>query len=197
MNFKKLMKTNSTFRRLVNEEAKRFAEIIKHYDSNNNSQILKEYSADKIWNSMSEEEQWDAIGATADDEGPDLADKWTGARWDELPADLQDSIDLGEYELADDDQFGRSMIRGIKKAISENPIAKEFVDKFLKASGRASIDTLTVKQAGELNAGMWKYVRSKETTQETPTHFSINPREVPSGAPSKNRDWRGGMWTGD
>lgn len=183
--FKSLLETNKTFRKIYTEEAVRFGKI------------LKEYSADKIWNSMSEEEQWDALGATADDNGPDIADKWAGSKWDEIPADIQDSIDLGSYELASDDQFGRSMIRGVKSEMGTNPIAAKFVTAFLEKLGKKSIDDLSVEQASQLNSSMWNYVRSSSNTGSTPSNITINPRDTTGGEPSKNRDWRGGMWTGD
>ncbi len=158
--------------------------------------ILNEvYSADRVWDAMSEDEQEEALMATADDEGPDLADKWTGAKWDEIPSDLQDMINLSDYELAIDDKFGRSLLRGIKNALQSNPTAKTFVDKFLRAVNRTSVENLTVNQVTKLNTGLYQFLsQSSPGTQSTPTY---NPREIPSGAPSKNRDWRGGEWTGD
>jgi len=161
--------------------------------------ILNEgYSADRIWALMTPEERETAILSTNDDDGPDLADQYAEDEWDAVPADLQDQIDLSEYELAMDDKFGRSLIRGTKNIIQENPGSSAFVSKFLKTVGRNTVEDLTVKQITKLNVGLQRYLESqKTTTSGMPTMTDLNPRDLPSGAPSKNRDWRGGMWTGD
>lgn len=181
--------------KIFNHKNPRHIQILKEELARAKKILNEEYSADRVWDAMSEDEQWEVIGATSDDDGPDLADKWAGAKWDEIPADIQDMINLSDYELAIDDKFGRSLLRGIKNALDTNPTAKTFVDKFLQTIGRASIDNITVDQATKLNKGIYQFLgQGVIGTQTTSTY---NPREIPSGAPSKNKDWRGGMWTGD
>ena len=178
----------------------RHIQILKEELARAKKILNEEYSADRVWAAMSEQEQEEALMATADDEGPDLADKWTGAEWDEIPADLQDQINLSDYELAIDSKEGRVMLRGIKNALVSNPKAQQFIDKFLKAVNRTSVDNITMDQSQKLNIGVYRFIQSLQPQSNTNTSdltSNLNPRDLPSGAPSKNKDWRGGMWTGD
>jgi hypothetical protein len=126
--------------------------------------ILQEgyqYSVDEIWKEMSDDERYDAIAATRDDEGPDLADQYASGTWDEIPADIQDSIDLSKYQLAKYDMGGRSMLRGIDTALKQNPSSKTFVDKFVQKVKRSDLRNITVTQSYQLNVGLWNYIESK------------------------------------
>jgi hypothetical protein len=156
--------------------------------------ILQEgYSADSIWDTMTQTDRKEAL-YVAKVQDPT---KYQDGVWDNIPADIQDLIDLSDYAIADDDQAGRSLLRGIQNAVRQNPTAQVFVDKFLKKIGRTELNKITVDQASKLNTGIWQYIASKNAPNNTTTTFDLNPRDVPSGAPSKNRDWRGGYYTGD
>jgi hypothetical protein len=152
--------------------------------------LNEEYSADRVWDAMSIKEKEQALSAS--DSNSDVS---VESKWDEIPADVQDSIDLSDYELAIDDKFGRSMMRGIKNSLESDPRGKQFVNKFLKKIGRDSIDNITIDQAAKLNIGIRQFLGQDVIgTKFTSTY---DPRQMPSGEPSKNRDWRGGMYTGD
>jgi hypothetical protein len=174
----------------------RHVQILKEELARAKRILAEGYLADRIWALMTPEERETAILSTNDDKGPDLAD-YAEDEWNDIPADLQDQIDLSQYELAMEDQQGRSLLRGIKGAISENPEkAIEFVKRFLQKIGRQRLEDITLDQATKLNVGIYQYIRP-ETPGTSTSNLSYNPRELPSGAPSKNTDWRGGMWTGD
>ena len=177
--FKSLLESNSTFRKIYTEEAIRFGKI------------LKEYSADKIWNSMSDEDKREALQTAK----VDASDSLVNVVWDDVPADVQDSINLFYYELAKDSREGQTMIRGVKNMVSENPDASKLVDKFLEKVKKSKLEDLNNIEAQKLNIAVGRFIMSKSPGNNAT--FDINPRDTPSGAPSKNRDWRGGMWTGD
>ena len=180
----------------------RHLQILKEELARAKKILNEEYSADQVWDAMTEEEQEEALSVTADDEGPDIADKWTGAKWDEIPSDIQDAINLTDYELAIDDRTnGRVMLRGIKNKQKEYPEqANQFIQTFLKKIGRSDLESITTLQSQQLNIGLNRFIQSSQPTSNVDTSSlttNLNPRDLPSGAPSKNRDWRGGMWTGD
>jgi hypothetical protein len=182
--------------KIFNHKNPRHMQILKEELARAKRILTEGFSADRIWALMTPDERKTAI-STTDDASIDLADQYAENEWDNVPADLQDQIDLSEYELAMDDQQGRSLLRGIKSAITENPEkANEFIKKFLKKIGRKRLEDITIDQATKLNIGIYQYIRP-ESTDSTTSTLSYNPRDLPSGAPSKNRDWRGGMWTGD
>lgn len=137
-----------------------------------------EYSADEVWAAMSTEERRKVAPGQ---ENIDI--------WDEIPAEVQDSINLTDYELAKYDRSGRTYLRGIERF--EKQITEPVVEKFLKRIGRNSVDSLTVDQAMKLNIVLQQYLN-----QDVPSRSisNINPRDFGSG-PSMAPGRRG--WTGD
>lgn len=133
-----------------------------------------EYSADEVWAAMTTEERRKAAP------GHENTDAW-----DFIPADVQDSINLADYELAKYDRSGRTYLRGIERF--QKDITEPVVEKFLKRVGRNSVDALTVDQAMKLNIVMQQYLN-----RDTPARSmsDINPRDF-GGGPNR----RG--WTGD
>ena len=177
--------------KLFNHKNPKHLQILKEELTRAKKILNEEYSADRIWDSMSPEDRKAALYVAKAADSDTLVD----ANWDDVPADVQDLVDLGNYELAIDDKFSRAMLRGIKSALQSNPNAKQFVDKFLRKIGRTSIESITIDQATKLNKGIHQFLgHGVIGTQSTSTY---NPREMPSGAPSKNRDSLGGMYTGD
>lgn len=120
------------------------------------------YNEDKIWDAMTEDERWEAIAATADDDGPDLADKYYAEKWDNVPDSITDQIDMSKYKLARFDiGFGTSLLRGIKTIRDVNykndpdyekikTAIQKLIDEYCKEAGR-QLDDLTSKQAMDLN----------------------------------------------
>ena len=141
--------------------------------------MVQPYNADDIWDSMNNMDRKEALYVAKEPNPDALLD----SVWDNIPEDVQDLIDLGEYQLARKDQGGRSLLRGIESAIKENPEVSSFIDKFLKKIGRASIQDITVKQAYKLNPAVWQYIASKKPiASKTPADSNIDPysRKNPS-----------------
>ena len=133
-----------------------------------------EYSADEVWAAMTPEER---RKVAAGHENIDT--------WDSVPADVQDNINLSDYELAKYDRSGRTYLRGIERF--QKDITDPVVEKFLKRVGRNSVDALTVDQAMKLNIVMQQYL-NRDTPERSTS--DINPRDF-GGGPNR----RG--WTGD
>lgn len=168
---KKLNLNNETFRRILKEELA----IVRNV-------INENYSADKIWSSMSEKDRENSLLASNDDIGPDLADQYaTEMTWDRIPADIQDTLDLSAYELANDDQIGRTNLRAIAALSSRDTKAKQIVDKFIQAVGRQSIQTLTKKQSTKLLAAIHSMDTGAAEKPWNPNDFgNINPNDYGS-----------------
>ena len=161
---------NPLFRKILKEEL----DIVRNV-------INENYSADKIWSSMSENDRETVLLASADDNGPDLADQYSvESVWDNVPADIQDTLDLSEYELANDDQIGRTNLRAIVSLSNNDMKTKQIVDKFLQATGRQSIQTLTKKQSTKLLAAI--HARERGVTKSwNPNNIgNINPNDYGS-----------------
>lgn len=142
-----------------------------------------EYSTDEIWSNMTQEERNRVAGGTGYE---------SATSWDDIPADVQDSINLSDYELAVYDMGGRSSLRGIENLVRKNPEASKVVDAFLKRVDRKSLNTLTAKQAMNLNVAIIQFLASPIASNKPSS--DINPRDF-GGGPSMASGRRG--WTGD
>jgi hypothetical protein len=166
--------------------------------------ILKEgyqYSVDEIWDAMSDQERYEAIAATRDDEGPDLADEYADGPWDDIPADIQDTINLNDYQLAKYQIGGGSAnLRAIENFKTKNPDDAKLIDQFVKKVGRKDFRSLTVKQSYKLLLAIHELHRAtmKNTQPDIsqPTNTTkVNPYDMPGGRPS--RGYMGSKYTGD
>jgi hypothetical protein len=149
MNFKKLMATNPTFRRIVNEEAKRFAKIIKQYDSG------KQLSEDKTTFPL-----------------------------------VRGILNM----IFDDARFINAA--DVRKMV-QTFINSDSDDKEALRIALFAYDDENPTKIYDLHKQVTKELMPKNPSE---TEFKIhdtNPRDTSAGDASKNRDWRGGMWTGD
>ena len=162
---KKLNLNNETFRRILKEELA----IVRNV-------INENYNADKIWSSMSEKDRNEAL-YSAKAINPD---ELLNVVWDQIPADVQDTIDLSDYELANDDQIGRTNLRAIAGLSSRDPKAKQIVDRFIKATGRQSIQTLTKKQSVKLLDAIHSRERGVTKSWNPNDMGNINPNDYGS-----------------
>jgi len=175
------------------------------FDINNprHKQILKEeiarakrlmeqtYNADKIWDSMTPEDRKEALYVAKEPNPEALMD----VVWDEIPADIQDLIDLGDYQFARNDQGGGSMLRGIQYAMKQHPEGEVFVKKFLDKVGRTDVRDITVDQAYKLNPALWQYIASKNPQPERPKSAPSNVDPYDRENPS--RGYMGAIYRGD
>ena len=91
--------TNPTHIKILREEIARAKRLIS-----------EAYSADRLWGNMLPDERKGAL-YVAKVENPE---EYLDVRWDDIPADIQDLIDLSAYERATENQTGRSLYRGTK-----------------------------------------------------------------------------------
>ena len=151
------------------------------------------YNTDTVWEKMTDVERNEALYVAKVTEPDELIE----LTWDEIPADIQDIIDLSDYELANTDKGGRTNIRGLEYGLTEHPEAKIFVDKFLKKVGRASLKDITIKQSYELQPAFWSYVNSKRPQQQIQPDTQ-NYTQSGGTEPSRDPFYKGGAsWTGD
>jgi hypothetical protein len=149
--------------------------------------ILKEaYSADRLWGNMLPDERKGAL-YIAKVEDPDT---YLDVRWDDIPADIQDLIDLSAYERATENQTGRSLYRGTKYAMTQDPLANRFVMTFLKQRNKAAIEELTVAEMSDLNVKLWRFVKRNEPKITSSGKSALTPDAYKAG------QGRGG-WQGD
>jgi len=174
---------NLTHIRILKEELARAKRIINE----------STYNADTVWDKMTEVERNEAL-YVAKVTDPDELIK---VIWDKIPADIQDTIDLSDYELANTDKGGRTNIRGLEYGLTEHPKAKTFIDKFLKKVGRTSLKDITIKQSYILQPAFWTYVNSQRPQQQTQRNTQ-NYTQSGGTEPSRDPFYKGGAsWTGD
>jgi hypothetical protein len=136
----------------------RHMEILRE-ELNRAKKILTEaYSADRLWGNMTPDERKSALYVAKVDD----PDEYLDAPWDDIPADIQDLIDLSEYERATENNVGRTLYRGTKHAMTLDPMADRFVMAFLKRLNKAAIEELTVGEMSDLNAKIWQFVKRNE-----------------------------------
>ena len=149
--------------------------------------ILKEaYSADRLWGNMTPDERKDALNIAKASKPEEYLNK----RWDDIPPDMQDLIDLSTYERATENQTGRSLYRGTKYAMTQDPLANRFVMTFLKQRNKAAIEELTVAEMSDLNVKLWRFVKRNEPKITSSGKSALTPDAYKAG------QGRGG-WQGD
>lgn len=152
------------------------------------------YDETKIWDAMSEDERWDAIASTRDDEGPDDADRYAVEAWDNIPDQITNLIDLSSFKLASSDIGGRTNLRAIGNFKKKYPETQKVIDAFLAKVGRTDADRLTIKQSYQLLIAVQRSLPSKPWNAGS-GESNVNPYDMPGGRPSRGH--LGGKWTGD
>ncbi len=149
--------------------------------------ILTElYSADRLWGNMTPDERKDALNVAKASNPEEYLNK----RWDDIPPDMQDLIDLSTYERATENQTGRSLYRGTKYAMTQDPLANRFVMTFLRQRNKAAIEELTVAEMSDLNVKLWRFVKRNEPKITSSGQSSMTADDYKAG------QGRGG-WQGD
>ena len=174
---------NPTHVRILKEELARAKRIMNE----------STYNADTVWDKMTEVERNEAL-YVAKVPNPD---KLIKLKWDEIPADIQDIIDLSDYELANTDKNGSINMRGLKYGLTQHPEAKTFVDNYLREIGRESLNDITIKQSYDLQPKFWSYVNSQKPQQQIQRNTQ-NDTQSGRTEPSRDPFYKGGAsWTGD
>jgi hypothetical protein len=171
--------TNPRHMEILREEYAYVKDIVEEFNTT--------YSADRLWGTMTPDERKSAL-YTAKAPNPE---EYLSVRWDDIPADLQDLIDLSDYERATANQTGRSLYRGTKYAMTQDPNANRFVMTFLKNLDKAAIEDLTVAEMSNLNVKLWKFVKRNEPK------INVDPNKTNLTA-DDYKAWQGrGGWQGD
>jgi hypothetical protein len=171
--------SNPRHMEILREEYTRVKDIVEAYNTT--------YSADKLWGNMTPDERKSALYVA---KAPN-PEEYLDGTWDDIPADLQDLIDLSEYERATSSQTGRSLYRGTKYAMQQDPQSNHFVMAFLRQHGKATIEDLTVGEMSDLNLKIWRFVnRNKPKQIQNPNATSMTADDY------KANQGRGG-WQGD
>lgn len=168
--------TNPTHIKILREEIARAKRLIS-----------EAYSADRLWGNMLPDERKGAL-YVAKVENPE---EYLDVRWDDIPADIQDLIDLSAYERATENQTGRSLYRGTKYAMTQDPLANRFVMTFLKQHNKAAIEELTVAEMSDLNVKLWRFVKRNEPK------INYDPSKSGLDADSYKAGQGRGGWQGD
>jgi hypothetical protein len=164
---------NSRHQQILKEELQRIKVILREGS---------QYSTDEMWNNMTPEEKAFLLLSSDDNEGPEREAEYAAAEWDDIPADVQDVLDLSDFELAKYDQGGRTNLRAIDHFMKTIPNLGQLSGKFLAKVGRARVNDLTIKQATQLLLAIHKFVAGKN-----PEEKEWNPN---SDSDSK-RNWLG------
>jgi hypothetical protein len=202
--FKSLLQSNKTFKKIYTEEAVRFGKI------------LKEYNEAHIWKNMPESLRALALLTADDDMGPDFADEYASEdNWMILPDVITNRINISDFDIPDNIDVN-ALIQFIEENRNKlpndawyegsvgNPKTTNELLSYLRSG--ANINNWTkkniigyIKLKGNIIDIDYEKLKPSQQNMNTSgtSDFSINPRETPGGEPSKNRDWRGGMWTGD
>lgn len=172
---------------IFNEKNSRHIEILREELIRAKKILTEAYSADRLWGNMTPDERKSALYVAKADGPEEYLDK----RWDDIPADMQDLIDLSDYERATENNTGRSLYRGTKYAMTQDPNANRFVMTFLKQHNKAAIEELTVKEMSDLNVKLWRFVKRNEPKIDyDPSKSALTPDAYKAG------QGRGG-WQGD
>lgn len=174
----------------------RHIEILREELQRAKLQILENthsYDETKIWDAMSEDERWEAIASTRDDEGPDDADMYVNSTWNDIPDAITNLIDLSSFKLASSEQGGRTNLRAINNFKNKYPETQKIIDAFLSKVSRTSVENLTIKQSYQLLTAVQQASPKRGWNMKTVS--DVNPYNMPGGQPSRGH--MGGKWTGD
>lgn len=172
---------------ILREEVKRVKRILSEGS---------QFSMDEIWKEMSEDERYNAIAATRDDEGPDLADQYVSVTWDKVPSEIQDGMDLSAYELAKYNVVSKTNLGTIKSYERKGAEYAKLISAYMNKIGRKDLYALTTKQSYDLLKKM--HALTAATGGNKMDNFSQpknNPYDMPGGRPSKG--FMGSDYTGD
>lgn len=154
------------------------------------------FSMDEIWKEMSEDERHNSLLATRDDAGPDIADRYADAEWDNVPAEIQDALDLSAFELAKYNVVTKTNLGTIKSYEKKSPEYAKLISGYLAKVGRKDVYCLTTKQSYDLLKKI--HALTAATGGNKMDNFAEpknNPYDMPGGRPSKG--YMGGNYTGD
>jgi hypothetical protein len=191
--FKRLLESSETFRKIFKEESNRI------------KKILKEYNENEIWKNLTLDVRKAALMSVDGDMGPDFADEYSDTEWMQLPDVITNRLDLKRFDIPDNINPA-ALANFIQQNASKLP-----AEAWYQASVGPKLKTNQIIKL--LQSGL---TSTKNLTKDIIAHIlsvthviDINYDELVDSnpttssnfsggtSPSKNQDWRGGMWTGD
>jgi hypothetical protein len=194
--FKRLLESSETFRKIFKEEATRI------------KRILREYNESEIWKKLPDSVRKQALMSVDDDMGPDYADEYLDTEWMQLPDVVTNRIDISKYDIPDSinpmalaDYIQQNSDKFPTQSWYQSSVGPKLrTDQVIKLlqSGLTSTTYVTKDVIGQMFAAAPE-LEEIDYTQLTDksSNDSFTPFSGNIGGPSKNKDWRGGMYTGD
>lgn len=195
--FKRLLESSETFRRIFKEEASRI------------KRILREYNESEIWKKLPDSVRKQALMSVDDDMGPDYADEYSDTDWMQLPDVVTNRIDISKYDMPDSinpmalaDYIQQNSNKLPTQSWYQSSVGPKLrTDQVIKLlqSGLSSTTYVTKDVIGQMIAAAPELgeIDYNQLVDKAGDGASFTPLNGPMGTPSKNKDWRGGMYTGD
>ena len=170
--------------------------------------ILKEYNENEIWKNMSKDVRTAALISIDADMGEDFASEYADTDWMSLPDVITNRIDLKRFEIPDNInpmQLAAFIQSNSSKLPNEawyqasvGPKLKTNQIVKLLQSGLTSTKNLTKDIiAHMLTLDPELNIDFNQLVDKAGDGSSFTPFSGTMGSPTKNKDWRGGMYTGD
>ena len=202
LKLKQLLENNTTFRKIFSEETIRA------------NRILKEYNEVEIWRNMPESLRKLALQTAGDIDSDNNSNNLANVDdWLQLPNIITSRINISDFDIPKTVSADKlaAFIEQNKDKLPNKPWYQGSV-----GNPKSTYDVIEYLNSGRTNEWTIKniigYMKlegdfpdidyselipvNNQAIQSNPS-ADINPRDIPSGAPSKNRDWRGGNYTGD
>ena len=169
--------------------------------------ILREYNENDIWKNLSTDVRRSALMSIDDDMGEDFANEYVDTDWMQLPDVITNRIDLKRFEIPDNINPG-ALANFIQQNSSKLPneawyrasvgpkLKTNQIVKLLQ-SGLTSTKYLTKDIIAHILSVAPDINIDYNQLKDTSAAGTFTPFNGQIGDPSKNRDWRGGNWTGD
>ena len=172
------------------------------------TKILREYNESNLWKNLSKDVRRAALMSVDDDMGPDFADEYANTEWMQLPDVITNRLDLSQFEIPDNIN-PMALASFIQKNSSKLPneawyqasvgpkLRTDQIVKLLQA-GLTSTKTITKDIIAFILVNAPAITIDYNQLVDTAGNGStFTPFNGPMGTPSKNKDWRGGNYTGD
>jgi hypothetical protein len=194
--FKRLLESSETFRRIFKEESSRI------------KRILREYNEAEIWKKLPDSVRKQALRSVDPELGSDYADEYVNVEWLKLPDVVTNRIDISKYDMPDsiNPVALADYIQQNSNKLPTQPWYQASVGPKLRTdqvvkllnSGLTSTTYLTKDIIGQMIAAApdLEDINYDELIDKSGIG-SFTPFTGNIGGPSKNKDWRGGNWTGD
>ena len=172
------------------------------------TKILREYNESNLWKNLSIDVRKAALMSVDDDMGPDFADEYANTEWMRLPDVITNRLDLDKFNIPDNIN-PMALADFVQKNSSKLPntawyqasvgpkLRTDQLVKLLQA-GLTSTKTLTKDIIAFIlvNAPAIT-IDYNQLVDKAGDGSSFTPFNGPMGQSTKNKDWRGGMYTGD